>query len=241
MSGTRITFISGWGAGVDAWAPVVRYLGGAGECAHVPWWDCMGKVPDGNALLRTLGKSPARTAHLLAGWSLGGLIALDAAARAPERVAGLVLVAATARMTADRDYSGADPHVVRAMVQHLERDPEATLGEFARLCIAPAEDAVFQEEFVRGAMRIGPERLRAGIEYLLHTDVRATLPGLRLPVTVLHGEDDHVIRLCAGVYLADNIDGARLTRVPRTGHALCRTDPGLVAAEIRRLIHADGR
>ena len=49
-------------------------------------------------------------------------------------------------------------------------------------------------------------------------DLLPLLPTLRVPTLVLHGDDDHIIPVEAGRYLADHIPGAQLYIFKGRGH-----------------------
>ena len=63
----------------------------------------------------------------------------------------------------------------------------------------------------------------------------AHLPALRLPVLVMHGQDDQVLRPAAARRTAAAINSARLRVFPGLGHYLPRELWPVVASEIREL------
>ena len=68
------------------------------------------------------------------GWSLGGLVALHAAATRPARVRGLVMLAASPRFVRGEDWpAGMDPSVFRGFASELGRDYRGTLDRFLML------------------------------------------------------------------------------------------------------------
>lgn len=64
--------------------------------------------------------------------------------------------------------------------------------------------------------------LAEGLEQLDRLDLRAALPGLSLPVLILHGAADRVIPVQAAEYLAAALPSARLVVHPDSlaGHDL---------------------
>ena len=85
--------VPGWGTDAEAFAGVLRRMPGA--AARVVGWDELlvrGRAAATEAAA-ALGPGPVR----LAGWSLGALLALDAALAEPARWAGLALLSGTAR------------------------------------------------------------------------------------------------------------------------------------------------
>ncbi|MBN1140649.1 MAG: alpha/beta fold hydrolase, partial [Deltaproteobacteria bacterium] len=176
---------------------------------------------------------------VLVGWSLGGLLALRAAANSPERAAGLVLVAATARMTAEGDYPGVPAKVLRGMILKLRRDREAVLREFAANALHPQRDSGWEGEFLAMAATFETQDLLRGLEFLAAADLRDCLREIRLPVRILHGSGDRIIPLEQAVFLHQRLAGSTLKRVEGAGHHLLSTQADQIVAEIEAL--ADDR
>jgi pimeloyl-[acyl-carrier protein] methyl ester esterase len=221
--------VPGWGAGGDAFAAVLARLPGA--AARVVGWDDL-LVRGGAALEEAcagLGPGPIR----IAGWSLGALLALEAALAAPGRFAGLVLVAGTARFCADGEgHPGAEPRALRAMTARLGRDPAPVLRAFAERCAAPEGGEAAAGWWQAQASRFGAAALGRGLEVLASLDLRARAGELRIPVRMVHGEDDEVVPVAAAAALAASLPGARLTVLPGRGHAL----PHGAASEVAALL-----
>lgn len=218
MSQARAIFISGWGTRNDVWTPLVECFTRRPTERRIPWWDCLGEGEDDNALLKALRGSDE--AVVLVGWSLGGIMALAAATRRRDRVAGLVLISSAARMTATEDCPGVDPHALRAVRMELALRSSEALRSFAELCVAPSGDDAFRDTFLAQASRIEAGLLEAGVQYLERTDLRRELASLDVPALVIHGADDRVIPPASARYLADALPRARLFLVPDGSHAL---------------------
>jgi pimeloyl-[acyl-carrier protein] methyl ester esterase len=245
MTGTRRILISGWGTGNDVWDGLNLQPSSPAGDIRLPWYDCLGDTPDDNALLRVLGDADGDK-YILVGWSLGGLIALSAALQFPDAVAGLVLISATARMTAIDETPGADPRMLRAMRAKLRRDAAPVVRAFAELCVAPEQDDDFCDTFTQSASDIEPAALDAGLAYLQETDLRDRLSEIATPTLVIHGELDAVVPLGCASYLCEHIAGATLDVIPDGNHAMwpaqssareSRLDEPL-ARKIERFTHA---
>jgi 2-succinyl-6-hydroxy-2,4-cyclohexadiene-1-carboxylate synthase len=182
------------------------------------------------AYLRALVDEP----HTLAGYSMGGRIALHAALAAPDRVRGLVLV-------------GASP----GLADRAERDERRRADEE----LADRIEAIGVEAFAAewGALPLWdgqPERVRAAA----HADrLRNTAPGLAaalrglgtgalpslwdrlgelaMPVTLIAGERDAKFRAIAA-RMAERIPESHVVVVPDAGHAAQLEQPEAVAAAI---------
>jgi pimeloyl-[acyl-carrier protein] methyl ester esterase len=220
--------VPGWGADAEAFGGVLARL--PGVAARVVGWDDL-LVRGGAALdeaCAALGPGPVR----LAGWSLGALLALDAALAAPGRFAALALVSGTARFCADGEgHPGTAPRALRAMAARLGRDRDAVLRGFAAACAAPDAGAeAVAAAWLAQASRVSTEALARGLSALGTLDLRARAGALRIPVRLLHGHADGIVPAAAAAALAASLPGARLTVLPGRGHALPLAAPADVAA-----------
>jgi 3-oxoadipate enol-lactonase len=78
-----------------------------------------------------------------------------------------------------------------------------------------AEDVRLRTEDATPAAT-GPAQLAA----ILRHDVRERLSELRMPVLVLHGEEDRLVPTDLGRELAERIPGAELVLIPECGHVV---------------------
>ena len=224
--------VPGWGADAGAFDAALRRI--PGVPARAVGWDDL--LLRGDAALAdarpALGPGPVG----IAGWSLGALLALQAALAAPGRFAAVALVSGTGRFCADgAGYPGAAPRALRAMAARLGRDPDAVRRAFAASCAAPDGGEGAAAWWLAQASRFDPAALGRGLAALAALDLRAHAGALRLPVRLLHGERDEVVPLAAAADLAARLPDARLTALPGHGHALPCTAPEAVAALLSEL------
>ena len=150
---------------------------------------------------------------ILVGWSMGGSSALRLAARWPEKIAGLVLVAATPRMMEEKNtgWRGMSPHRLEALRYGL------VLTRGARFFGIP-------EGKPNPYLADEPANLERGLKYLLETDVRAELTAKRqqltAPVHIFQSEHDGIVRPENAAWLKTIFPQASVTTVPGTEHAL---------------------
>jgi 2-succinyl-6-hydroxy-2,4-cyclohexadiene-1-carboxylate synthase len=170
----------------------------------------------------------------LAGYSMGGRIALHVALAHPERISRLVLVSTTAGIE-----DAAERAVRRARDEQLADWIERhTIAEFAdRWGTQPLFAG--QRGEVAAAARADrldnePRHLAAALRAIgtgVMTPVWERLRELTMPVAVLAGEHDAKF-VALGQRLADALPRASLTIVPGVGHALALEAPAAVAAAI---------
>jgi len=184
---------------------------------------------------KILNQVPPRFA--LAGFSLGGIVALEMVALAPHRISGLALIDTTAR--ADPPSNAA---VRRAAVKRAREAGTASyiLDAWPTL-VSPrnAGNTELQALLVDMAEGFGPDPLASQSEVAIHrADSRPRLNRIEVPTLVLYGEDERVCPPDVQEEMARLIPRARLARVSGAGHFALLEQPEAVARHIRTWLAA---
>lgn len=160
----------------------------------------------------------------ICGWSLGGQLALHLALRFPDKVGRLALVATTPRFTVDGDWPyGVMPVVLNEFARSLAQDYAGTLKRFLSLQVRGSDAArqalasLRKRLFQRG--QPSQDTLQAGLQLLLHTDLRQRVKSVFQPVMVIHGEQDTLADARAAEWLSRNLPHANLLLLPHCAHA----------------------
>lgn len=176
--------------------------------------DLTGHESIGEAVDAVLAEAPPRFIAL--GFSLGGIVALEMGARAPERVAAMVLIATT-----PRDVP-IDQHGARRAQVANGTDPATLVGETLwDRYVHPdrAGDAALRDQVIAMARACPPGTACRQTELALsRVDQRPRLAALRMPVLILAGEDDAVAPAATQDELAIGLRAARIERIPDAGH-----------------------
>ena len=144
---------------------------------------------------RVLEQAPDRAIWL--GWSLGGLVASQAAITHPERVQALVTVASSPCFSAHDSWPGIKPEVLSGFQQQLSEDFQRTVERFLALQTMGTEsarqDARALKITVLSLPMPSPEVLNGGLEILKTADLRQALTTLDVPFLRLYGRLDGLV------------------------------------------------
>jgi pimeloyl-[acyl-carrier protein] methyl ester esterase len=176
------------------------------------------------------------------GWSLGGIIAQHWAARKPEQVERMVLVASTPCFANRVDWScGMPPETLQMFSAELERDYAATLRRFLALQVrgSEGERALLAELRERLFSRGEPDlaALRGGLQILRDADLRAKLVQIRQPTLVVAGARDKITPPQASHYLAQMLPNARMVEIEGAAHAPFLSHPQIVIEQLKSFLN----
>ena len=171
------------------------------------------------------------------GWSLGGLIALHAAATRPSFVPSLAMLCASPRFVRGADWKyGVSAEIFRDFASGLRGDYRATLERFVALEAFGSDHAKEEIRALRDDLFARGEPsahvLADGLDLLETADLRADLPGLRVPSLWLAGRRDRLVDPRAMRDAAALAPAAALHVVEHAGHAPFLTHAGDVAAHL---------
>jgi class 3 adenylate cyclase/pimeloyl-ACP methyl ester carboxylesterase len=159
------------------------------------------------------------------------------AATYPERTTALVLVNATARISAAPGYEvGAPPDVQERLVSMAEQ----TWGRddlIAGINPTLAGDSAALEAWGRYfRLSASPATAAAVMRMLFELDVRDVLPTIRVPTLVVHRQDNPIVTIEQGRYVADQIEGASFVAVPGADYGLAVGDIDVVIDEVEEFL-----
>jgi pimeloyl-[acyl-carrier protein] methyl ester esterase len=207
-----LIFLHGWGADGSVWQKQAQAFRGQleMETPTIPAWD--------PAWLTAYLQKFSLPDCLLAGWSLGGMLLLEVLARQPAPVGGLVLVGVPPVFCSRPDHPwGQPPAAVRAMRRALQSNTQKVLQDFAGSCLSTGEEA-FRKEVTPLFTKGNGTNLAAGLDYLLHQDLRPLLPRLPVSPTIIQGDGDNIVPPEQARFLQEHLPGSKLHLLPGAGH-----------------------
>lgn len=167
--------------------------------------------------------------HVFIGCSMGGMLALEVARQAPQRVRGLALLGSTARPDT--------PELLRLRAQACEWFAQGRLDFVLRANVSyafhpiHAADALLVARYVAMVKRAGAQALiRQNRAVMAREDLRWLVPGITCPAWVACGEADQLTIPELSRELAAWMPQARLDIIPGCGHMLTLEEPERVTA-----------
>jgi pimeloyl-[acyl-carrier protein] methyl ester esterase len=238
----RLILLPGWGLGTSPLEPLAAALRGLDEHLRVE----IEPLPelDSSDLQEWLGELDANIADdaWLGGWSLGGMLAAELAARRGERCCGLVTLASNACFVPRGAWPNAMPEGdFGAFLAGCEADPDATLKRFSLLCAQGAQDPRGLARLLNSAAPHGATRvLLNGLKVLEQMDTRGALQTFRGPqLHLFAGLDAFVPAEAAGDLLA-LLPDVEVGLIEQASHAFPLENPHGVAAAIQAFLHESG-
>jgi pimeloyl-ACP methyl ester carboxylesterase len=249
-SGPPLVLIHGLGGTFRYWLESARHLAehyrvlipdvpgfGGSDPAARPF-----SMPAAGARLLAASEQLGVTRPVLVGHSLGGPIAALAAAQAPDRVGGVVLVSTTG-LSPQRAWRR---HVLLPIMRCALRNPnpwENLLGAhawargivFTEMLARPRELDPFTTRMLVGGASLA-RQLADSLEASLACDLRETLRELPAPLGVVWGEHDETVSI-ADAELAQRLrPDARARIVPAAGHLPMIEFPAAFAVALRDVL-----
>jgi pimeloyl-[acyl-carrier protein] methyl ester esterase len=229
--GADLVLVHGWAMHSGIFAPLTRELASSFRLHLVD-------LP-GHGFSRDDGASldPADCAQRIAnrvpraiwlGWSLGGLVAMRAALDLPQRVRGLVAIAASPRFVVGDDWPcGVEPSVFADFGTGLASDYRGTIERFLALEALGSDHArnelrtLKTQVFARGEPALSA--LSEGLRALDASDFRADVSRIATPSLWIAGRRDRLVNPSAMRWAAERSGGRYVEcnsgHAPFLGHA----------------------
>ncbi len=244
-SGPDLVMLHGWGLHGGLFGPVVESLANH-YCLHLVDLPGHGRsgMTTGDYTLSTVAKVVAENVPqdtVWLGWSLGGRVALQAAA---DRYAieKLILVGASPCFVQQQGWPHAMPESdLLQVAESLKSDYKQTLQRFIAVQSRGSERGREELRALRDKLFDHGEpdtaALAGGLEILRSADLRPLLPKIEQPTLVLHGNRDTLAPLAAAEFSAGQMQHAILKVISGAGHAPFISHPDEFVSAIEEFMH----
>lgn len=173
---------------------------------------------------------------LIAGWSLGGLLAMRLAAKGLAH--GLVLLSSTGRFTRPKTQQnlGWSDAYIRQMISALNQDRQAVENKFREMLFSDLDrnDGLTGTGTLPLNSEWTTEALIVGLQVLRQMDFISHLPEMDCPVLLIHGTEDRICPYAAAEEMNLLMPRARLMTVSGGGHVPFLGREASIAHSIRR-------
>lgn len=230
----RLILLPGWGLGCAPLEPLAAALQGLAPHLRVQIEPL--PVLDSSDLHEWLDELDANLPEdsWLGGWSLGGMLATELAARRGERCCGLLTLASNGCFVARSDWPQAMPETVfAAFLASCEQNAETCLKRFSLLCAQGASDPRgLARLLAASAPRSSPAELLAGLQLLASMDTRAALQAYRGPQLHLFAAADALLPAQVAAALLALVPDVEIGLLEQASHAFVLERPHEVAAAL---------
>lgn len=228
----HLLLLPGWSFGPAALEPLRATLAAGAPDLQVGVWPLPEQASPGCWLADLDQHLPGDS--WLVGWSLGGMLASQLAARRGAGCRGLVTLASNPCFRAREDWPSAMPAAVfDAFRESLRSDPQQTLARFGLLCSRGSGDARGLSRQLQGYQpQQSFETLDAGLQLLAELDGRAALQAFAGPQLHLFAVGDALVPATAAEALAERLPQGRVQLVADASHGLPLERPEAVAETI---------
>jgi len=219
--------LHGWGLNAATLAPLADAFDGRGFIAvDLPGHGARRDEPFGRDVEvlaeGLLAQAPPRSVWM--GWSLGGMLALAAAAAAPERVAALVTVASSPSFVARPGWpQGMPAERLRRMAADLSADMQQTVNDFLTLQVMSSRGGRATLRQLQASLHergmASQQALDDGLHLLESLDLRSHVARLEMPLLAVGGARDRLVRPEAVEALADLVPRGEASVFDDAAHA----------------------
>jgi pimeloyl-[acyl-carrier protein] methyl ester esterase len=231
-----LVFLPGWCLGRGPLQATVDALNGT--LCDLPGYGEAPLIDDFDAAAAAIAARLQPGTHL-AGWSLGAQLALAVAARAPDKVGKLVLVAGTVSFVQRDGWPHAmAPEMLAEFTANVAADIEAMLPRFVggfNRGDARAKE-VTRTLLEQADQRPPAATLASGLRWLRDVDLRPQAALVKAPTLLAHGAADPLMPLAAAEALAALIPNAQLAAFADCAHAPFVSRPAAFQARVRAFL-----
>ncbi|MFF3215432.1 alpha/beta fold hydrolase [Streptomyces sp. NPDC002886] len=173
------------------------------------------------------------------GHSVSAMVGVLAAAKAPERISRLVMVAPSPRYIDDEDYRGGfSAEDIGELLESLDSNYLGWSAAMAPVIMGNADRPELGEELTASFCATDPDMARVFARTTFLSDSRQDLKTVTVPTLVLECRQDVIAPREVGAYVHAAIPGSRLVTLEATGHCPQLSAPEATAEAVIDFIGA---
>jgi pimeloyl-ACP methyl ester carboxylesterase len=196
--------------------------------APAPWHVVVTDVHTRNDTIAAMAEALLREHRgelVLCGASMGGMIAMEAARQAPQRIRGLALLGTNAQPESEEMRRLREAAIVLFAQGRVREVIEPNIA----FAFHPANAAALAPAYLEFVLRAGAEQLiRQNLAVIGRPDARLHLPRVACPTLVMCGDADRLTPRECSREIASLVPNAQLVMVQDCGHMLTMEQPAIV-------------
>lgn len=208
--------------------------GAGGSDSLPPIYTLCDHVEDARAVIEGASTRPV----VFVGMSRAAALGIILATTYPHLVEKLVVVGTPPSVTATADSPGIEQEFWQRIVKLIEaEDYERAMPLFWAREFSESGSLELVNTFARTSLGMPKEVLK--VFFTVHDpwrDIRHLLPRVRVPTLVLHGEEDRIVPVEAGRWVASQIPGAEFFAFKGCGHLPAFSAPAQFASVLRHFV-----
>lgn len=199
--GPALVLIHGWGLNGGVWDQVQQQLCKSYTiyCVDLPGFGFSNEC-DVSADIKEWASSVAKVIEEPAvwiGWSLGGLVAMQAAISFPKQVSGLISVASSPKFAQTQLWPGIKSDVMAMFTKQLAHDFSLTLERFLAIQAMGSVTAKQDIKSLKAVLSKRPlphkQSLHDGLALLNDVDLRHNIDDIKVPFLRMYGRLDSLV------------------------------------------------
>lgn len=232
MNKPYLIMLPGWGMKSFVWNKIKELLSKDFQLIYIEWDNINSLDEFKEKVIKTIERKHLSSFSIL-GWSLGSLVAQDIAADNLWDIKQLILIGGTSSFVQHKetDYNaGWNKRIVERMKSQLYKKTQETLQNFYESMFSSEEkEHGYNIEFSKLAKEnlesISIDSLTLGLNYLIETDLRNKVINIKIPLLLIHGEDDSICPLNSSKYIKNALPNAKIEILKHSGHTPFFTHP----------------
>ena len=241
-----LVLLHGWGLNRAVWDKVLPLLPPDQSvlCLDLPGFGDQQSLPTPYTLPAiTEQLLPMIPAHsIVLGWSLGGLVALQMAIMAPEKIQAIALVTSSPCFVAQTGWPGIAPNVLATFATSLQSDVGKTIERFMAIqamgSASARQDIKQLKEAVMALPLPHPLALQGGLAILAQSDLRASLSAIACPVFACFGRLDALVPIAVADQVLAFKSDLHVAQFAKASHAPFMSHPLEFIEWLHQVLHS---
>lgn len=232
MNKSYLIMLPGWSMNSFVWNKIKEFLLKDFELIYIEWDNILSLDEFKERVVKTIQQKEISTFSML-GWSLGSLVAQDIACDNLWDIKHLILIGGTSSFVQHKEDNyniGWNKRIVERMKSQLYKKPQETLYNFYEAMFSKEEkqNGYYNEflEMVNASLETQSiDSLALGLDYLIEKDLRKKMLNLKIPLLLIHGEEDTICPLDSAKFIKNTLEDSSIEVLKEAGHIPFFTQP----------------